>query len=359
MHGGNVYIHNVNIDFSVSLNPYVTDELKTVISEAVSEGMASASVYPDPVQKDVRNALADMENISAECVFAGNGASELLLASARMLAPRKALLIEPCYKGYEYALNCIQDCAIRRYYLKEEDGFCLTEDVLDAITDDIDVLYLADPNNPNGKNIDGNLLERILDRTSELDISVILDRSFYMLSDAYTKNTDEKIAELILKYSNLFVLKSFTKCFALPGIRMGYVISSANNVFTLSQHLPEWNLSSVTNALMRRLSSFAKRREFFIDSIEMIKTERDLLTRRLSETGFKTYESEANYILIRGQKDIYEKLLSERILIRKCDDFCGLNDGFYRIAVRNRKDNIHLIEAITAQFADDQNFKNT
>ena len=346
-HGGDIYNNSVNIDFSVNLNPHVTDELKAVISEAVSEGMASANVYPDPLQKGLRRALADMENIAMECVIAGNGASELLLAIAHMCNPDKAFLIEPCYSGYVYTLNCISGCEIKRYLLKEDEGFCPTEDVLDAVTDDIDVLYLADPNNPTGMNIDGSLLEKILDRTDELNISVVLDRSFYMLSDAYTKNTDEKYAELTSKYKNLYIIKSFTKCFALPGIRMGYAISSAGNISTLSRYLPEWNLPSVTSTLMSRLSAFAKDRKFFCDSIEIIKTERNYLTRRLSEIGFKVYESQGNYILIRGQKDIYEKVLSKGILIRKCDDFQGLDDGFYRIAVRGREENIQLIDVLS------------
>ena len=308
--------------------------------------MASASFYPDPAQKAVRSALADMENIDMECVFAGNGASELLLASARMLNPGKALLIEPCYTGYEYALKCVRDCGIRRYLLREEEGFCLTEDILDAITDDIDVICLADPNNPTGKNIDGNLLEKILDRSDELNISVVLDRSFYMLSNAYNKNTDEKYTELIPKYKNLFIIKSFTKCFALPGIRMGYVISSSDNVLKLSRHLPEWNLSSVSDTLMRRLSVYAKDGKFYRDSIEQIKTERSFLMRELSGTGFKVFESDTNYLLIKSHKNIYEKLLDKGILIRRCDDFYGLSGDFYRIAVKGREDNIHLIETL-------------
>ncbi|MBQ8006691.1 MAG: aminotransferase class I/II-fold pyridoxal phosphate-dependent enzyme, partial [Lachnospiraceae bacterium] len=190
-HGGDIYSNSVNIDFSVSLNPYVTDELKAVIGEAAAEGMASAGFYPDPEQRAVRSAIADMENVEPECVYTGSGASELLLAIARMRNPKKALLIEPCYSGYSYVLNCIRDCGIKRHLLKEDEGFCLTEDVLAAFTEDIDMVFLADPNNPTGRNIDGNLLEKILDRASELNISVVLDRSFYMLSDVYTKNTDE------------------------------------------------------------------------------------------------------------------------------------------------------------------------
>ena len=351
-HGGDIYNNSVNFDFSVSLNPYVTDELKTVMGEAAAEGMASAGVYPDPEQRAVRSAIADMENVEPECVYAGSGASELLLAIARMCNPKKALLIEPCYSGYGYVLNCIRDCGIKRHLLKEDEGFCLTEDVLAAFTEDIDMVFLADPNNPTGRNIDGNLLEKILDRASELNISVVLDRSFYILSDAYAKNTDEKYSELILKYKKLFVIKSFTKCFALPGIRMGYVISSADNVFKLIRYLPEWNLSSVSNAYMRILSCFAKDRKFFNDSIKMIKTERDFLTRELSGIGFEVFKSDANFLLIKGQKSIYEKLLSRKILVRKCDDFHGLDERFYRIAVRSREENNLLIDNLVTLIID-------
>lgn len=351
-HGGDIYNNSVNIDFSVSLNPYVTDELKAVIGEAAAEGMASAGVYPDSEQRAVRSAIADMENVEPECVYTGSGASELLPAIARMCNPKTALLIEPCYSGYGYALNCIRDCGIKRHLLKEDEGFCLTEDVLAVLTEEIDMVFLADPNNPTGRNIDGSLLEKILDRASELNISVVLDRSFYMLSDAHIKNTDEKISKLISKYKSLYIIKSFTKCFALPGIRMGYVISSADNVFKLIRHLPEWNISSVSNAFMRRLSGFAKDGKFFKDSMEMIKAERDFLTRELSGIGFEVFRSDANYLLIKSRKNIYEKLLSKKILVRKCDDFHGLDERFYRIAVRGREENNLLLNNLVTLITD-------
>ncbi len=346
MHGGDIYNNIVDIDFSVNLNPYGTPGLKRIIGEAVREGIALANAYPDIAQSAVRSAIADSERIDSGCVVAGNGASELIMAVAGMCAPKRALLVEPCYSGYEYALKAAGCSDIKRYYVQEDDGFVLTADVLDAITPEEDMIFLADPANPTGQNIDNDLLAGILEKSCDENITVVLDNSFYMLSDKYLQCTGENMADWIQKYPNLFIIVSYTKCFALPGIRMGYAVSSSNNVSRLREHLPEWNLSSVSSALMCSLSAVADDGGFYRNSISMIQHERAFLTERLSETGLKPFESNTNFILFKGQQDIYEKLLEDRIMIRKCLDYNGLDERFYRTAVRCREDNIRLADSL-------------
>ena len=102
MHGGDIYNNSVDMDFSVNLNPYpryIKDE--ALIKTAVDEGIRAAVNYPDPGQNGVRNAIADAEGIPASCVYAGSGASELIMAVTNLVKPKKALLTEPCYSGYE------------------------------------------------------------------------------------------------------------------------------------------------------------------------------------------------------------------------------------------------------------------
>ena len=345
MHGGDIYNNIVDIDFSVSLNPYKTQKMSALIDEAVQEGLSYAGRYPDIEQRAVRSALAGANNVSPDCVIAGNGSSELILAAVRAVLPKTALLIEPCYGGYRYALEST-GCRIREYHLKKEDGFTLTEEIMDSITDDIDMLFLCDPWNPTGQNIDEHLLDRILVRADELGIAVVLDRSFYMLSDMYLKYTNENVADLTGRFKKLFITVSYTKCLALPGIRTGYVIGSENAVRSIHRALPEWNMSCVSSALLSKIESSGSSQEFFSESVKMISEERKFLAGELSRCGLFVFESDANYILCYGQKDIYEKLLSMGILIRRCDDLRGLQEGYYRIAVRSHEDNMRLIDAI-------------
>lgn len=351
MHGGDIYNNSVDIDFSVNLNPYrLSGEDERAIKLAMSEGLENAGYYPDIRQTDVRAAIAEAEEVGIENVIAGSGASELIMAVTSFAAPRKALLIEPCYSGYEHAISSVADCNIVRYCLKEEDGFTLTSEVLDAITDDTDIMFVSDPVNPTGKNIDDDLLGKMFDRAQRKGVTVVYDTSFLTLSDKYAGREGTDWQSYVNKYDNLFILGSYTKNFALPGLRMGYIMSTKRNIAGLTAHLPEWNLSCVAASVMKACAGISNRSDHLKRSLELIKKEREYLSEELSKTGFKVYESDTVFILIKDEKglfeDLYESLLAQGILIRKCNDFYGLGKGYYRIAVRCHDDNIILTDTI-------------
>ncbi len=350
MHGGNIS-SGIDIDFSVSLNPYTDPAVESAIEEAAGLGLQHARSYPDIDQTKVRAAIAGSVGTNPDCVIAASGSSELIMAAVRAFMPKSVLLCRPCFSGYEHALKSVRGCKIREHYTKEEDGYALTKDVLAHMTEDIDLMFLCDPANPSGQNIDEGLLESILKRADELNIKVILDESFLMLSDKYQKYTDEKTAQKYTDFKNLIVIRSYTKCFALPGIRMGYALSCLENIKILRQNLPEWNISSVGNALMSRLSNRPMIEEFLDKSYDLINSERKYMSGELASIGFKVFDSDSNFILFKAvgklhQINIYEKLIEHGILIRKCDDFDGLSENFYRTSVRGHNDNKLLISAL-------------
>ena len=354
MHGG-YHVDNVDIDLSVSLNPFVPSEAGAALNEALKEAACLYTRYPDIEQNEVRSALADSLGTDKKRVIAGSGSSQLIMAAVHTYCPSSVLLIEPCFGGYEYAIRSLGTCRICRYLLKEEDGFLLTDDVCSHLTEDIDMIFLCDPWNPTGRNINKDTLEKILKLTYDLGIRVILDRSFYMISDGYLNDhriTGSGPEDLINRYDNLIVIGSYTKCFAMPGIRMGYAISCEKNVEMLKGQLPEWNLGSLENACIRRLSHLVKNGSFFENSIDLIKKERQYLFENLSAIGCKVYKSDTNFILFRcretDNKSTYVKMIKQGILIRKCDDFYGLGKGFYRIAVREHDVNDKLIRALSS-----------
>ena len=198
MHGGDIYHHDIDLDFSVNLNPCIRDEAdEAAIESAMQAGLKEAVHYPDLTQRSLREALADAEGIDAANVLAGNGASELLLAIVAAIAPKTALLIEPCYTGYAHVLNTQKDCETRHFLLREERGFALTEEILHALTAQTDLVFLQDPVNPTGQNMDPALLDQILHQAKICHTTVVLDRSFYALSDAWAmqdqpNGTEEK-----------------------------------------------------------------------------------------------------------------------------------------------------------------------
>lgn len=346
MHGGDIYNNRVDIDFSVNLNPYPRDnETEERIRAAMCAGMTNACCYPDLSQKDVRAAIARANGVKTGCVYAGNGASEIIKTITYMTAPKTALLIEPCYIGYENALGCLSGCDIKRYYLKEENGYELDSGALDEITDDIDIIYIQDPINPTGKSMDPSLLYTILEKTNRCYITVLYDRSFYYLSDI---SIEDPIAneDILNRFHNVYIVTSYTKSFALPGIRMGYVMSTKQNISKLIPYFPEWNLSSMSAELLKECSDIVGSSDYMKRSVEYIRKERGYLSAALLELGFKVYESDTVFILINGIKGLYDRLIRKGILIRRCEDFHGLDDGFYRIAVRSHEDNIKFIKAI-------------
>ena len=350
MHGGNIS-SGIDIDFSVSLNPYTDPVVESAIEEAAGLGLKHARSYPDIDQTEVRAAIAGSVGINPDCVIAANGSSELIMAAVRAFMPKSPLLCRPCFGGYDHALKSVGGCKIRDHYTKEEDGYALTKDVLPHMTEDIDLMFLCDPANPSGKNIDEELLESILKRADELNIKVILDESFLMLSDKYQKYTHEKTARKYIDSRNLIVIRSYTKCFALPGIRMGYALSCPENIKILRQNLPEWNLSSIGNALMSRLSNKSMIAGFLEKSHDLIVSEKGYLSGELTSIGFKVFDSNANFLLFKAvgklcQINIYEKMIGQGILIRNCNDFDGLSKDHYRISVRDHNDNEQLIRAL-------------
>ena len=356
-HGGDIYRNKVHLDYSVNLNPEPVPE--SVIC-ALSRGIREAGAYPDPDEERVRGAVARADGVDAANVFAGNGASEILLAIVRAFSPASALLIEPCYSGYRYALDSLGSCRIREACLREEDGFAVTEEILPAIDGGADILFLTDPWNPTGRNIAPRLLEEILERAEQNAAAVVLDQSFYMLSDAPAAQSEpglesigvsaehrtgkDSLRSLIKTYKNLIVVRSYTKLFSLPGIRMGYVVSSADNVKKIRRQLPEWNLSSTAGCAMEACAEILSGGARKICDYTMIARERAYLSAELTKMGCKVYGSDTIYILFRSDQPVYDKLLDRGILIRDCSNYRGLGRGYYRIAVRSPKENKTLIK---------------
>ncbi len=356
-HGGDIYRNKVNIDFSVNLNPM---PVPGSVGEAAIAGLDKASLYPDIKQTRVRNALAAAECVKSECVYAGSGASELIMACVRAVAPKKVLLCEPCYTGYLHALEsigaadlsdpqnfkCRNNIDIHEYSLNKTNNFRIGRDILDHMTEDTDLMFLTDPWNPTGVNIEDGLLVDILDKALSCHIHVILDLSFLLMSDKAVGLSPDHTAGLIDRYDNLFIIKSFTKLFSLPGLRMGYVISSSINIQAIICRLPEWNLSSVAAQTMIACADVIKNTDYVCDTVSLIHRERGYLTGALRQLGYKVYDSDTSFILLETEQYLYNKLLGNGILIRDCSDYRSLGPSFYRIAVREHALNEVLIRSL-------------
>ncbi|MBQ1546988.1 MAG: aminotransferase class I/II-fold pyridoxal phosphate-dependent enzyme [Lachnospiraceae bacterium] len=333
-HGGDIYNNKIDIDFSVNLNPVKPD---ADLKDAVFTGLLKSANYPDPSQKRLKENLSKIECVSENNLLFGNGASELILSCIRMINPKRVLLPVPCFTGYLHALGSIPGCVTDYYELKEANGFLLTDDIINALAEEHDLLILTNPGNPTGRNIDGKLLGSILNVAEEKNIKVILDESFLFLSKAGL--SEDKIG--IRK--NVFRIRSFTKLFSLPGIRMGYVLAEEESIKELKGYLPEWNISAINEEVILSLLPYYNR-DFIKKSYGHIEIERKRFAALLSQLVEKVYPSDSLYIMFKAETDLYEKLLKKGILIRDLSDVPGLSLGYFRVAVRKREENEAFIE---------------
>ena len=145
----------------------------------------------------------------------------------------------------------------------------------------------------------------------------------------------------IEEFPHLILVRAFTKIFAIPGVRLGYLVCKSKSILTKrARQLPEWNLSCFAQEAG---CICAKQTEFIIKTEIFIKKERESMEEELVRKGFKIFPSMANFILIHSEENLYERLLEKGILIRDCSNFRGLGKGFYRIAVKRREENEILL----------------
>lgn len=334
-HGGDVYRNSVDIDFSVSLNPVALPE---EVTDAAALGLREMHQYPDPLQQSLREAIAGCEGINPWNVICGSGASELIMAICHAFAPGRAVITAPCYSGYRRALAAC-GAAVQEHALDPSGGFRLDRGILDIITEDTDIVFIADPNNPDGKLIDAGLKKQIERHCEECGALLVIDECFLPLTERGLGRTDIE--------GRTLHLRAFTKTFAVPGIRLGYLISRDAGVLDrIAAHLPEWNVSRIAERIGEAAAAVLKGTDYLERSVRMIAEEREYLTSALRATGIEVFESDANYLLLRSRPDLYDRLLEQGILIRRCSDFSGLDDTFFRIAVRRHEDNERLADAV-------------
>ena len=333
IHGGDVYRNKIKTDFSVNINPF---GIPGAVEDALYTAVDSCTKYPDITVEKLKKAVKDMLDVPEEYLLFGNGASELFMAIVHGIKPKKTVIPVPSFYGYEHAAHAV-DGELIFYKTKAENGFCLGEDLFDILTEDIDMLFLANPNNPTGNLISMECLKNILVHCRVKGIYVVLDECFIEFC-----GKECSILKEIDQFDNLIVVRAFTKIFSIPGVRLGYLVCS-NQLFLerIKRQLPEWNISTFAQAAG---CVCATQTAFISKTVDFIKKERQFLEEGLKQLGFQVFSSEANFILFHSEKPLYDRLLEHGILIRDCKNFRGLSKGFFRIAVKERNENENLLK---------------
>ena len=343
VHGGDIYTkRNTNtefiLDFSANINPFgMPDSIK----KAIIDNIESYTNYPDPLCRELREALEIHENLDSSNILCGNGAADIIFKITLGLKPKKALLIAPTFAEYEEAINLVNG-EINYYNLKEENDFCIDDDILNYITSDLDIMFICNPNNPTGIPLKKEKMFNILDKCKKNNVILVVDECFI---DFLTDEEEYSVKSYISQYSNLIILKAFTKMYAMAGIRLGYMMCSNTSIINkISKIGQPWSVSTVASkcgiAALKEVDFVNKTKEY-------IKKNREYLTKELNNLGYKVFESKVNFILFKTTNtNIKGELEKYGILIRSCSNYKNLNEEYFRIAVKSEENNKYLIDCL-------------
>ncbi len=341
VHGGDYWDHDLGtIDFSANINPLGPSKraLKTIEKWKIN-------FYPPPYSPRLRSAVAGGLGVGEDCITLGNGSIEVLrdFCSRFLDKANTALIAGPTFSEYARFASVYGRGA--RYVLASEDN-CFqhrAEDIISSVDVSTKVIFICRPNNPTGSVMAEEDLTRVLEFAQEKDIYLFLDEAFIEFSQS------RSLAPMVEKWDKLFVLRSFTKFYALPGLRIGYGVSNPGIIEDLERVKTPWTVNIFAHdAALESIRD----KVYFEKTKKLIEKERRFLASEISNLGVKVYPTDANFLLLKynwNSRDVKTELLKEGLLIRDCSTFNGLDTRFIRVSVRGRKDNLMLVKALEKQ----------
>lgn len=341
-HGGDIYAEDLTaepLDFSASINPLGMPES---VRQAALQALSGCVHYPDPQCRRLRQTIAAWEGVAPGQVFCGNGAADVLYRLMLALQPKQILLPAPTFSEYEQAA-ALAGSTIVRFPLREEDGFAISEAFWDAVTPETDLVIVCNPNNPTGQVTPKWLVKKGMERCRAVGARLLVDECFHDFLDE-----PERIAmtDCVPENRHLILLRSFTKMYAMPGIRLGYCLSSDTELLEQLYDMgAPWSVSVLAQACG---VAAAQDTVFPVQTRKYITKQRQQLQDGLQELGFTVLPGQANYLLCHmdGVPNLVQQLRERGILIRSCDTFAGLDGNWFRIAVRTEAEQFVLLQTL-------------
>ncbi len=325
------------IDFSANINPFVSEDK---LKQWSAEIWPKIRHYPDPDYYQTRSLLAQYHGVGYEQVLLGNGAASLIDLLVRAIAPRTALVTAPCFAEYRRALSRNQSAYQE---LAVDDNLELNLEQFFQQAKQVELAFLTNPNNPTGKLLDkAELLDNLIKAGERTKTLFVIDEAFIDFSD---KGEDNSLISDIAQLANTIVLRSLTKFYGIPALRLGYVISSNDGVLQALKDLQViWDINLMATEIAEKALLDT---DFYHSSRQGVRQLKAEFQSELKQLGYQTIISQANYFLLKtNQKNIYSKLYQNGIIIRDCQNFSGLNEAYYRLAVRTKGENQSLINAL-------------
>lgn len=330
------------LDFSASINPL---GIPATVRDAVQNALVQAVHYPDSEATALRQALALHHGQAPEQFCVGNGSTELIYLLPRLLegGRKRALLIAPTFSEYGYALQQA-GWEVAQLVLSDDDGFVLPLAALaERLSSGYDLLFFCNPGNPTGRLYLRDEVAAVADLCREEGTFLVVDEAFMDFCE------DESAKHLVAAGDAGVVLRSMTKFWALPGLRLGYAMASAAVTARLAAIRPPWSVNHLAQAA--GLAALADH-DYQRRTLAGTGSARTAMAERLAALpDVRVFPAAANYLLVKlsgylTASVLQERLLGQRMLIRDCSSFQGLGERFVRLAVRGVRENDLLLAAM-------------
>lgn len=327
-HGG---IKEDTIDFSVNLNAFID---QNIIKELVCKYYKKAIKYPEQRGKTLIQIIASKYKIPEENIFLGNGSIEIFYSLPRILQINKVFTLEPTFSEYRYVAK-INKC--KYYPIKPFMEFVWDFEKVLKKLDNKCLIFICNPNNPTG-----NLFLK-------KDILTLLKAGAYIVVDEAFMDFSEKEESLIseaIKYKNLIVVKSLTKIYSIAGLRIGFCVASKKIIRGLNKVSPPWNVNALALSISK---DFLLNDGLILNTKKLLKREKEFIFRNLKNNEqIKLFNTHANFFLAYSDKtsELINFLSKKNITVREYKGFYGLNDRYFRFAIKNRDENSLLVDLI-------------
>jgi threonine-phosphate decarboxylase len=347
-HGGNVFAIARSlglaperiIDFSASINPLgMAPGVRAALAGCVDRLMH----YPDKGAAELKESLASYHGVGREEIAVANGSTELIHLMPRLVSGGRGLIVAPAFAEYAFALER-SGWSIDYFTLASGDGFALSLPALkEKLREGYDMLFVCNPGNPTGALLSKGAIEGVFELCRESGTFLVLDEAFIDFCE------EDSAKKLMREFPRGVLLRSMTKFFAIPGLRLGYAIGAPETIGAIASLQDPWSVN--TAAQVAGIASLSDA-DYCARTRNYIETERERLAAGLAGLSFlDVFPSRANYLLAEirnglSAKELRSRLIEKGILIRDCSNFQGLDGRFFRVAVRLREENEMLLEQL-------------
>ena len=368
IHGGNIFqfAHEQRIepyevvDFSANINPLGPSQRGL---DALNAQLRYISHYPDATNDDVLNAIADTYGMDKHQITVGNGAAELLYAICRLPGYTGAFVPAPGFSEYKEALEASKIPVRDIFYRPREDDngkpyFEVPYLALETFAAELKgqdgriIVFLGNPNNPDGTLLDKDHIRTVASMLKDANSLLVIDESFIdFVGNDPLQDNEYSMRSLVNEFDNIIVVHSFTKFYAVPGLRIGAAFANETLITQLQQYIPSWSVNTLAQAYTKAALNDV---DYIKRTKQELNDERAFMYNALDDIeGITVYPPSANFMLFQVNQEgitanyINEELKKYNMIVRNCDSYVGLTNHWVRIAIKDHDTNIKLVDKLT------------